>query len=150
MRKVACAIVGSLSDSVRLVKWFFPFCLTPSGKKWKAFSVAPIRRRAAFPLPRCPPRCRNSTQFLGQLAVVLFLDNFFQLGRHLGDWLKAKLHLPVGSFPDHRVNLAEVFAFLAGIVIARKAKTSDRKSTRLNSSHQILSYAVFCSKKKNL
>src|SRR5207244_6649178 len=28
-------------------------------------------------------------------------------------------------------------------------KTVDRKSTRLNSSHQIISYAVFCLKKKN-
>src|SRR5258708_30034833 len=28
--------------------------------------------------------------------------------------------------------------------------TSDRKSTRLNSSHQIISYAVFCLKKKKL
>src|SRR5207244_4992543 len=27
--------------------------------------------------------------------------------------------------------------------------SSDRKSTRLNSSHQIISYAVFCLKKKN-
>src|SRR5258708_8809875 len=37
--------------------------------------------------------------------------------------------------------------------IGRKAKIlwpigSDRKSTRLNSSHQIISYAVFCLKKK--
>src|SRR5258708_11191953 len=32
---------------------------------------------------------------------------------------------------------------------ARMASTStDRKSTRLNSSHQIISYAVFCLKKK--
>src|SRR5215216_6695794 len=28
--------------------------------------------------------------------------------------------------------------------------TVDRKSTRLNSSHQIISYAVFCLKKKNI
>src|SRR5258708_35008040 len=28
------------------------------------------------------------------------------------------------------------------------APTTDRKSTRLNSSHQIISYAVFCLKKK--
>src|SRR5258708_26320353 len=28
-------------------------------------------------------------------------------------------------------------------------ETLDRKSTRLNSSHQIISYAVFCLKKKN-
>src|SRR5258708_12550577 len=34
---------------------------------------------------------------------------------------------------------------------ARRAGTApaDRKSTRLNSSHQIISYAVFCLKKKN-
>src|SRR5258708_18746665 len=33
----------------------------------------------------------------------------------------------------------------AAVLLAR-----DRKSTRLNSSHQIISYAVFCLKKKNL
>src|SRR5258708_26459353 len=33
--------------------------------------------------------------------------------------------------------------------IASVADYSDRKSTRLNSSHQIISYAVFCLKKKN-
>src|SRR5438552_10410697 len=31
----------------------------------------------------------------------------------------------------------------------REAGKLDRKSTRLNSSHQIISYAVFCLKKKN-
>src|SRR5258708_24965247 len=30
----------------------------------------------------------------------------------------------------------------------RQPQCSDRKSTRLNSSHQIISYAVFCLKKK--
>src|SRR5258708_25112098 len=30
----------------------------------------------------------------------------------------------------------------------RSAQAGDRKSTRLNSSHQIISYAVFCLKKK--
>src|SRR5437763_3278924 len=30
----------------------------------------------------------------------------------------------------------------------RKAQTRDRKSTRLNSSHRCISYAVFCLKKK--
>src|SRR3712207_7019236 len=30
------------------------------------------------------------------------------------------------------------------------AKTEDRKSTRLNSSHANISYAVFCLKKKNI
>src|SRR5258708_27367660 len=31
----------------------------------------------------------------------------------------------------------------------RGIRAGDRKSTRLNSSHQIISYAVFCLKKKN-
>src|SRR5258708_8233047 len=34
-------------------------------------------------------------------------------------------------------------------VIFQSAPPQDRKSTRLNSSHQIISYAVFCLKKKN-
>src|SRR5258708_24460473 len=34
------------------------------------------------------------------------------------------------------------------MVIISPRKYSDRKSTRLNSSHQIISYAVFCLKKK--
>src|SRR5258708_14583822 len=33
-------------------------------------------------------------------------------------------------------------------VRARRVRREDRKSTRLNSSHQIISYAVFCLKKK--
>src|SRR5438552_7255888 len=36
-------------------------------------------------------------------------------------------------------------ADLAGL----ESEIEDRKSTRLNSSHQIISYAVFCLKKKN-
>src|SRR5438552_14851864 len=35
-----------------------------------------------------------------------------------------------------------------GLRRLRNASISDRKSTRLNSSHQIISYAVFCLKKK--
>src|SRR5687768_17796592 len=35
------------------------------------------------------------------------------------------------------------------IVVARFAERQDRKSTRLNSSHGYISYAVFCLKKKN-
>src|SRR5690606_39517900 len=35
------------------------------------------------------------------------------------------------------------------VVVAWRGKRSDRKSTRLNSSHVKISYAVFCLKKKN-
>src|SRR5947207_10403956 len=34
-------------------------------------------------------------------------------------------------------------------VIPARARIQDRKSTRLNSSHTVISYAVFCLKKKN-
>src|SRR2546426_3294487 len=36
-----------------------------------------------------------------------------------------------------------------GVVRGRASGDRDRKSTRLNSSHLVISYAVFCLKKKN-
>src|SRR3712207_7778443 len=39
--------------------------------------------------------------------------------------------------------------FRGPVVYAANAMTQDRKSTRLNSSHANISYAVFCLKKKN-
>src|SRR5438552_12260628 len=36
-----------------------------------------------------------------------------------------------------------------GDLVVNRQAVRDRKSTRLNSSHQIISYAVFCLKKKN-
>src|SRR5438552_10823496 len=44
---------------------------------------------------------------------------------------------------ESSVRSAEPFCFAACAGV-----TPDRKSTRLNSSHQIISYAVFCLKKK--
>src|SRR2546428_3637399 len=38
---------------------------------------------------------------------------------------------------------------VAGEAVVRTMKRTDRKSTRLNSSHDQISYAVFCLKKKN-
>src|SRR5256885_16361212 len=49
-----------------------------------------------------------------------------------------------GSRPSHR-------AAQPGRHSARRADAAaDRKSTRLNSSHLVISYAVFCLQKKNL
>src|SRR5258708_17013109 len=56
--------------------------------------------------------------------------------------------LPI-SIPD--VNLADlrlVHKFLKFWIHFTSPGFRDRKSTRLNSSHQIISYAVFCLKKK--
>src|SRR5256885_9934947 len=41
-----------------------------------------------------------------------------------------------------------VHAALLGVFFTRFKATKDRKSTRLNSSHLVISYAVFCLKKK--
>src|SRR5256885_13306087 len=38
---------------------------------------------------------------------------------------------------------------LLGTLVVAHAVPGDRKSTRLNSSHLVISYAVFCLKKKN-
>src|SRR5258708_27128794 len=47
-----------------------------------------------------------------------------------------------------RASTAPRMAVVAYMPVNRSI-TADRKSTRLNSSHQIISYAVFCLKKKN-
>src|SRR5258708_17620575 len=46
-------------------------------------------------------------------------------------------------------HVPDPIAFL-GAVRAALRPEGDRKSTRLNSSHQIISYAVFCLKKKKI
>src|SRR5947207_10765227 len=49
-------------------------------------------------------------------------------------------HIEIGVFhDDHRIAAAKF-----------QRDALDRKSTRLNSSHTVISYAVFCLKKKNL
>src|SRR5688572_31664369 len=57
----------------------------------------------------------------------------------------------VGSIQDGRIIELEnkVGKLKARIRILIDKKISDRKSTRLNSSHSQISYAVFCLKKKN-
>src|SRR5438034_8348170 len=40
------------------------------------------------------------------------------------------------------------FAFITSLGQSRSSPGRDRKSTRLNSSHTVISYAVFCLKKK--
>src|SRR5689334_23842364 len=65
---------------------------------------------------------------------------------------------PTGGYSIHVVRLEEnedqiyvwyrVDAPKAGAVVTQMITHPDRKSTRLNSSHSSISYAVFCLKKK--
>src|SRR5256885_16228158 len=60
--------------------------------------------------------------------------------------------LPICSCASQRVaqrDGATVGIHLGGIETA-KVNPKDRKSTRLNSSHLVISYAVFCLKKKKI
>src|SRR5690625_5581827 len=56
------------------------------------------------------------------------------------------LHLPAGLFIQAIAILSWITAL--GLLVCTFANR-DRKSTRLNSSHVAISYAVFCLKKKN-
>src|SRR5256885_11460060 len=51
--------------------------------------------------------------------------------------------IPFGS--RHRVvPIAHIFEHLVRVTLERISIPTDRKSTRLNSSHLVISYAVFC------
>src|SRR2546422_2874508 len=56
---------------------------------------------------------------------------------------------PASSSPTHRDQCAHPHPPRTVRVTAPHGSQSDRKSTRLNSSHGYISYAVFCLKKKN-
>src|SRR5256885_10146400 len=57
---------------------------------------------------------------------------------------------PSSASAAHKVKMLDVVAdrFRLGNVERARAYEADRKSTRLNSSHLVISYAVFCLKKK--
>src|SRR5258708_27218018 len=69
----------------------------------------------------------------------------------------SSLNVPTGGHPRHSLILVGVYYVLSALSpkimlnfgTTRPFTCIDRKSTRLNSSHQIISYAVFCFKKKN-
>src|SRR5260221_4779982 len=65
----------------------------------------------------------------------------------------AQRALPIAEYPEiapPTVNITATYPGASAQVIADTVATPiDRKSTRLNSSHTVISYAVFCLKKKN-
>src|SRR5207244_8889482 len=88
------------------------------------------------PRPLDPPLFPYTTLFrskgIPDVRVVLYRD----------EPAMAMLRLPTRA-SNGRANLHQ-----GGIGAGIDASWPDRKSTRLNSSHQIISYAVFCLKKK--
>src|SRR3989442_11050884 len=77
-------------------------------------------------------------------------DEIFRLageGDHPGLWVQfAKL---LGATDEELAEVArKPLAEVIGLRATSASSSSDRKSTRLNSSHVRISYAVFCLKKK--
>src|SRR5258708_10998212 len=67
-------------------------------------------------------------------------------------WHDGRVWMPRASLGYHynpRSEHLSSFSGARGCHTLAPEKLEDRKSTRLNSSHQIISYAVFCLKKKN-
>src|SRR3712207_5722165 len=62
--------------------------------------------------------------------------------------IERELTTKLGHEPTDEETAAAADLPLADVIEIRKADRADRKSTRLNSSHANISYAVFCLKKK--
>src|SRR5258708_8563691 len=89
-------------------------------------------------------RARNlALQFGGAVGTLAALSS---RGPAVAKALAEELRLQLPSIPwhTHRDRITEIATAL-GLCVG-----TDRKSTRLNSSHQIISYAVFCFKKKKI
>src|SRR5207253_7802412 len=82
-------------------------------------------------------------------SYTLSLHDALPICPDLGDVARV---LPDKPFGDRR-GVADLADLEVGLVLAHDlvghALAADRKSTRLNSSHVAISYAVFCLKKKN-
>src|SRR5947208_4649018 len=95
---------------------------------------------------RRPPR---STLF--PYTTLFRSEHFRQTIRRIGDQ-KRRLFLAIDDV-EHLFREGMWIALRFGELLLHdltRGRDADRKSTRLNSSHQIISYAVFCLKKKNV
>src|SRR5690625_5966001 len=79
-------------------------------------------------------------------AVLLLLPLLPGLGDERNG---SRIWISIGGNSFQPAELAKIACavFFAGYLVSRR--DTDRKSTRLNSSHVAISYAVFCLKKKN-
>src|SRR5205807_10204651 len=99
-----------------------------SHRHHRALHSFPTRRSSD--LVESPAKARTISKYLGRGYAVMA-----SVG-HVKDLPENKLGVDIQrNFTPQYVTI--------------KGKTQDRKSTRLNSSHLVISYAVFCLKKKN-
>src|SRR5690349_18264033 len=159
--------VGILADSWQFQgnKWTFKLKKgikfhngAPLTSKDVAFSIEKMRDEKGGSLQA--PNFKDVTEvqtpddltvvFVTKQPLAIFLDrleNRFILSKVAGDKFGDKLYdNPIGTGPYKFVSYQRG----GNMVFTRNdAYWGDRKSTRLNSSHVEISYAVFCLKKKN-
>src|SRR5437764_4795942 len=105
-----------------------------------------VRAALRSPQPDIPPLLASLDTAPGSRSVLYDRGRWFATSLTVGrDALPAHLRGQVtgGTPASQRFNLAGSLQMGVGIPIP-----VDRKSTRLNSSHRCISYAVFCLKKK--
>src|SRR3989440_4524493 len=111
---------------------------------WEVELAVVIGRRATY-----VERDRALDHVAGYLLHNDYSERSFQLERG-GQWVKGKscdTFAPLGPFLATPDEIRDVHDLRIWLNVNGEAK-QDRKSTRLNSSHDQISYAVFCLKKK--
>src|SRR3989454_7100099 len=112
-------------------------------------TIARPYAEAVFKLADAAGRLREWSQMLAALAVVAQDERVLRAIRdpRLSDATVAGLFISIlaGKLTADAENFARVLAENKRLELLPEI---DRKSTRLNSSHLVISYAVFCLKKK--
>src|SRR2546422_9664835 len=86
---------------------------------------------------------------LGFLETIQLDQAVSRLGAlEIPGFSAVRLAILASSTVDHLVPAIRVACLRRGLVVDVRMASRDRKSTRLNSSHGYISYAVFCLKKK--
>src|SRR5690625_287280 len=89
-------------------------------------------------------------QLTGEPKLIEEVEELIPRVYELAEFLVKKLGVEdVGAYYPHRVTYHPTCHSLRMLKLGDAALRLDRKSTRLNSSHVAISYAVFCLNKKN-
>src|SRR6266567_4948843 len=129
-----CGLVGREADDLESKAKTILSLMEDRGLKSRTF-VQSLPDREKIAIGICDS-CGG--QSFGNSAIALALDGvFFSEDQGYGN--------PAPAGPSRLIRTAGAFAFLASL---QDHLIADRKSTRLNSSHSQISYAVFCLKKK--
>src|SRR5258708_11688670 len=98
--------------------------------------MGPPRLAGVTPPERVAQEVETFSRYTADAGLV-FVDLQLQFLDHLSHRLHGEIGRTLAA--DHQV-----------VGVVDDGGLQDRKSTRLNSSHQIISYAVFCLKKKKI